>query len=86
MRVVDTPGHTPGAVSYVVDGNLFTGDALRLSHGRVHPFLSRFTHAASERRRSIRALARIPGIDALFTAHHGMTADVTNAFSGWRDT
>ncbi len=28
IRVLETPGHTPTCLSYVVDGNVFTGDAL----------------------------------------------------------
>jgi glyoxylase-like metal-dependent hydrolase (beta-lactamase superfamily II) len=28
IRVVHTPGHTPGSACYLIDGNLFTGDTL----------------------------------------------------------
>ena len=31
VQVLETPGHTLGAVSYLVDGNIFTGDTLFLA-------------------------------------------------------
>lgn len=36
IRVIGTPGHTKGSVSYLIDGNLFSGDMLfRHTHGRT---------------------------------------------------
>lgn len=85
VRVVDTPGHTLGSVSYVVDNNLlFSGDTLRLKHGKVLPFLSWLNRDGRVLNRSIHTLAEIKGIACLCTAHNGICRDTGKAFSPWR--
>ena len=43
VRVVDTPGHTSGSVSYLLDDRfLFVGDTLRLRRGEALPMLRWF--------------------------------------------
>lgn len=85
IRVIDTPGHTSGSVSYVVDNYLlFTGDTLRLRCGKVLPFLSWFNLNDKTLNQSIRKLAGIKGIECLLTAHSGISRNIENAFSQWR--
>jgi glyoxylase-like metal-dependent hydrolase (beta-lactamase superfamily II) len=87
VQVFETPGHTPGSVSYVVEGRfLFTGDAVALRRGEAFPrrSLRRGDSAAGER--SIRRLAGLAGLECLLTAHTGATADPAGAFRRWRDT
>lgn len=85
VQVIDTPGHTPGSVSYVVEGRwLFTGDALRLRCGEVLPFPAWLNRDGTALNRSIHKLARIREIECLLTAHTGVSRDVENAFDRWR--
>jgi glyoxylase-like metal-dependent hydrolase (beta-lactamase superfamily II) len=87
VRVIETPGHTPDSVCYLVDGRfLFTGDALRLRRGRVVPFPSKFNHDQAAAKASLGKLARIQGIECLLTGHSGATRDVEAAFRDWRES
>jgi glyoxylase-like metal-dependent hydrolase (beta-lactamase superfamily II) len=84
VHIVETPGHTPGAVSYIIDDNLlFTGDTLRLKCGKVLPFLSWFGKDEKVLNHSIHKLAGIKGVEILLTGHNGMSRDVENAFAQW---
>lgn len=85
VRVVSTPGHTRGSVSYVVDDRfLFTGDALSLRDGLAVPFPSLFNHDAAAMRDSLRKLSDVGSMEGLFTGHSGFTSDVDRAFHAWR--
>jgi hydroxyacylglutathione hydrolase len=80
VRAVATPGHTPGAMSFVVnDRVLFSGDTLALRNGRVYPFYRLFNKDTATQRESIRKLASLQGIDLLCTAHTGCTRDYARA-------
>ena len=82
VRLVETPGHTPGSVAYVVDGRwLFTGDTLRLRRGKVLPDAARFGRDGETLKRSLHKLAGLTGIACLLTAHNGLSRDTKNAFA-----
>lgn len=84
VRVIDTPGHTSGAVSYVIDNRLlFTGDTLRLKRGKVLPFLPWFNQNNKVLNESIRKLAGLKGIECLLTAHNGISREPQEAFAQW---
>ncbi|HWH67970.1 MAG TPA: MBL fold metallo-hydrolase, partial [Candidatus Sulfotelmatobacter sp.] len=85
VRVVDTPGHTSGAVSYIVDGRLlFVGDTLRLRRGEALPMLFWFNRDGQALARSLQKLARLQGLECLLTGHSGVTTDLDRAFRRWR--
>jgi glyoxylase-like metal-dependent hydrolase (beta-lactamase superfamily II) len=84
VRALATPGHTPGSVSYLVGNNLlFTGDTLRLKHGRVVPSPSCFNQDGRALEASLRKLASVRGVDCLLTAHSGISKKPTEAFAPW---
>lgn len=86
VRVVATPGHTRGSVSYVIDQRLlFTGDVLRLKGGRVVPNYRILTQDRSSALQSIQKLAQIAGIACLLTGHSGLTHRPAEAFQNFRN-
>ncbi len=83
--VPPTPGHTPGSLCYLVDGRwLFTGDTISLKEGKAGPFVERFNMDTPTEVVSIGKLAKLQGVEAVFTAHHGFTKDFQGAFAAWR--
>lgn len=80
VRGIDTPGHTPGAMCYVVNGRfLFTGDALSLRDGVVAPFNDLFNMDTNTAVKSLAHLADLPGVTHIFTAHYGFTDNYRSA-------
>lgn len=74
LRVIHTPGHTPGSLSYVVDEKyVFTGDILFVeSIGRpdlrdqAQEFTEQLYHTLHEK------LLKLPHYTMVFPTHHGM--------------
>jgi len=84
VRLVETPGHTPGSVAYVIDDRLlFTGDTLRLKHGKVRPDLAGSVSNGVALKHSLHKLAGLTGIECLLTAHSGLSKDTKSAFACW---
>jgi glyoxylase-like metal-dependent hydrolase (beta-lactamase superfamily II) len=82
LRVLHTPGHTPGHVSLLLESRrlLFAGDAAGAMFGRVGPPLGVYTEDMAEARRSLRALAEVD-FDAACFGHGGfIRADAGAAF------
>jgi hydroxyacylglutathione hydrolase len=85
VQAIATPGHTPGSMSFLVDGRLlFSGDTLVLRNGLANPFYCPLNMDMAALKRSVRKLAVLQGIDLLCTAHSGCTRDYGNAMRLWR--
>jgi glyoxylase-like metal-dependent hydrolase (beta-lactamase superfamily II) len=86
VRVLETPGHTPGSASYLAGERfLFSGDVIRLRQGEAFPFPFWFNRDSRALAQSVRKLAGLIGIGCLLTAHTGFTADPAQAFHRWRE-
>lgn len=83
---IATPGHTPGSMSYLVNGNLlFVGDTMSLQNGKADIFNDFFNMDSDLQRESIKKLAGLTGIESVFTAHYGATRNHQEAFINWKD-
>jgi hydroxyacylglutathione hydrolase len=85
VQAIATPGHTPGAMSFLVnDSVLFTGDTLKLQNGQVHTFHRLLNIDTATQRESIEKLAGLQNVALLCTAHTGCTTDYARAMKYWR--
>jgi hydroxyacylglutathione hydrolase len=85
VQAIATPGHTPGAMSFLVnDSVLFSGDTLKLQNGQVHTFHRLLNIDTATQRESIEKLTRLQNVALLCTAHTGCTTDYARAMKYWR--
>jgi hydroxyacylglutathione hydrolase len=85
ILAIENPGHTPGSMSYLVNGTvLFSGDAFRLTEGRVYPVKHFFNVDTDRLKSSIRKLAALENVSAAYTAHWGYTKDCGGAMKEWK--
>lgn len=84
VKALETPGHTPGSMSYLVNGSLlFTGDAFRVLSGRARPIRPIFTMDMARQLQSIHKLAGLQGVRRVYTAHRGIHANAKSLFAEW---
>lgn len=73
VRVIATPGHTPGGLSFVILGELYSGDTLfRHSHGRTD-------FPGGSERVLMRSLRTLLALEGDMKVHPGHEADTTLA-------
>ena len=80
LRVIHTPGHTPGSLSYVVDEKyVFTGDILFIESIGRPDLRDNAEEFAGELYDSLHnKLLKLPSYTVVFPAHHGMTVKSEN--------
>ncbi len=85
VQAIATPGHTPGSMSYLVDGcALFVGDALTVRGGWVAPPMGPISMDNARARASLKKLAALHGVEWLCTGHSGCISNWEQAISPWR--
>jgi glyoxylase-like metal-dependent hydrolase (beta-lactamase superfamily II) len=85
VTAILTPGHTPGSTCYLVDGKwLFTGDTMSLKAGKAGIFSRTINMDNEGQAESLKKLARLSGVQMVFTAHFGVTDNFDRAFEDFR--
>ena len=85
VQCISTPGHTPGSMSFLLDGRyLFVGDNMRLREGKADTFNAFYNMDSDTQRESIRMLAVSTQPEYIFTGHYGYTDDADTTFKEWR--
>lgn len=70
LRVIHTPGHTPGSIALIEQkrGLIFVGDTLRYSEGKVSGPPERFTLDAGQMRQSLKKISELE-FDTMLSGH-----------------
>ena len=73
IKVIHTPGHTPGSVCYVINNDyLLTGDNLVVVNGKAEHFIEKFNMNTAQQIESIKALPDLKTFKYILMAHHGI--------------
>lgn len=85
VQGISTPGHTPGSMSYLInEAYLFVGDTLALIKDRVYTFPFFINKDTKTQKESIKKLAKLKNVKAMFTAHSGYSTGFQKSISSWK--
>ncbi|MBN1538177.1 MAG: MBL fold metallo-hydrolase [Anaerolineales bacterium] len=85
VQAISTPGHTPGHMAYLINGEILCGgDALVLKDGRIEPFYRTWNMDHESAKLSVRKLASLENISILCTAHTKCSRNFRCAMNAWR--
>lgn len=84
IKAIETPGHTPGSMSYLIDDDfLFVGDAFKLRDGKACPNSSFYCMDAEKQEESLKKLAELRDVHFVFTAHGGYSNNFGYVMAEW---
>jgi hydroxyacylglutathione hydrolase len=85
VHALSTPGHTPGSMSYVVNGQyLFAGDTVELKGNVATLGMKWMNMDGTQQMASLQKLAQLRDIVLLCTAHSGVSHDFPTAMKPWK--
>jgi glyoxylase-like metal-dependent hydrolase (beta-lactamase superfamily II) len=73
IRVIHTPGHTPGSACFIVGSDyLVSGDNLIVKNGKYDHFIEKFNMDTPEQIESLKILPPPETFKYILTAHYGV--------------
>ncbi|MDR3653643.1 MAG: MBL fold metallo-hydrolase [Paludibacter sp.] len=85
IKGIMTPGHTPGSMSYLIDGKyLFVGDAFGLKNGKIDKPNKFFSMDMKTAVLSLYKIANLPQVQYIFTGHTGYSNNYKHAMKDWK--
>jgi len=84
VEALETPGHTIGSMSYIVDNDiLFVGDTFTYRDGHAQPVARFLNMDNKELERTLRRLGMLESIQLALTSHRGFTSEFRNTMERW---